>query len=117
MEFVKRILLPVLLLVVLCGGVAATAVYQPRLAEIFIGELPRMIVPSALGATILWRQYIIDKRLNGRIDELKDGLRAEGMLQGMEKATKMAREDRKEFKEALLTPVIPPDTDPPSKGK
>lgn len=118
MEFAKRTLLPIALLVGSALGIAAAAYYQPRLAEMFVSEFPQMIVPAAMGIAILVRTNKLEQRLNGRMDELKEGYVAKGKEAGFKEATKMAREDRKEFKEALLTPVVPPDTDPdPKKGK
>lgn len=113
----KRILLPAALFVGVAVGLAAGLIYEPRLAELFVGEMPQMIVPMAVGTVIIWRQWVLEKHVDGRIDELKPLLVDRGRLEGMREATVLAREDRKEFKEALLTPppMQPMPPEPPKK--
>lgn len=77
------------------------------IALAFIRQLPNLVVPTAMGVVILWRQWRLEQHVDGRIDELMPLLVDKGRLEGMREAIPLAREDRREVIEALKTE--PPD--------
>jgi hypothetical protein len=96
-----------------------------RIAVEFVHVLPNLVVPTAMGLVIIWRQWRLEKHVDGRIDELKPLLVDRGRLEGLREAIPLAREDRKEFLEAALkTPTLerpepvkpPPAPAPPKNG-
>jgi hypothetical protein len=97
-----------------------------RIVVEFIRVLPNLVVPTAMGLIMIWRQWRLEKHVDGRIDELKPLLVDRGRLEGLREAIPLAREDRKEFIEAMRTPTTvepvkglaaPPKTDSPPDGE
>src|SRR4051812_7504312 len=110
------------------------AIDGTHLIEIAIDDLVRRLPSILVALASAWailrrserrleqhvdqRVHQVEQLVDGRMSEMKELLVEKGKYEGLKEAIPMAREDRKEFLEALKTPTtVDPVKAPPAPPK